>query len=323
MNPATPPLGLHHITAISGQAVENVRFYTQVLGLRLAKRSVNQDDPGTYHLFYTDGDAHPGTDITFFPWAHAPQHTPGVGVVGETMLTIPIGTMDAWATRLQGHGVRTEAFAERFGERALPFFDPHGMRLALVEGPQAFGFTPWHKSPVPPQEQILGLHGARVPIRELGPSDAFLRDVMGFERSGEEHGWVRYTLPGAPSGGAGHILDLREAPLERRGAWGVGSVHHLAWTVRDTAHQEALREAVALAGRRPSEIIDRFWFRSVYFMEPGGILFELATEGPGFAIDEEPEHLGEQLILPPWLEPHRRQIEATLPDLSDALQGQA
>ena len=320
---ALPPIGLHHVTAIAGDPVENLRFYQGVMGLRLVKKSVNQDDPATYHLFYADGEGHPGTDLTFFPWAHAKPGTPGVGVVQETYLTVPFGTLGAWERRLSAAGVRLDPIVERFGERALPFADPHGLRLALVEGPNPFAFTPWDASPVPAAEQIRGLHGARAPLREIAPSERFLTEVMGFDRVGEEDGWVRFVLPNAPEGGAGRILDVREDPAGRRGAWGVGSVHHLAWTVTDDEHQAGLRDAVARAGRRPSEVIDRFWFRSVYFMEPGGVLFELATEGPGFAVDEDPAALGERLILPPWLEPYRPRIEAVLPDLSDHQAGAA
>ena len=313
-----PPIGLHHVTAIAGDPVENLRFYRDVMGLRLVKRSVNQDDPATYHLFYADAEGNPGTDLTFFPWPHAKPGTPGVGVVQETYLTVPAGTLEAWETRLRDGGARVDPITTRFGDRTLPFADPHGLRLALVEGPDPFGFAPWLEGPVPVAEQVRGLHGARAPLREVAPSERFLTEVMGFERAGEERGWVRFVLPGAPAGGAGRILDVREDPAGRRGSWGVGSVHHLAWTVRDGEHQEALRAAVADAGRRPSEVIDRFWFRSAYFMEPGGVLFELATEGPGFAVDEEPAALGERLILPPWLEPYRARIEAVLPDLTAA-----
>jgi len=318
MTNATPARGLHHITAIAGDPVENLRFYQHVLGLRLVKKSVNQDDPATYHLFYADGAGTPGTDITFFPWAHAKPGTPGVGVVSETLLTVPHGALDYWLERFDALGVRHEPVRTRFGERTLPFSDPHGMRLALVEADDPFGFSAWEHSPVPADRQIRALHGARAPIRELATTRGFLENVMGFSHHGEEDGWHRFVLPGAQGAGAGHLLDLRAAPDERRGSWGVGSVHHLAWTVDDLEHQSELREAVAAAGRRPSEIIDRFWFQSVYFMEPGGVLFELATKGPGFAVDEDPSALGERLILPPWLEPHRSQIEAVLPDLSDA-----
>lgn len=158
-------------------------------------------------------------------------------------------------------------------------------------------------------------------MRALAPSEAFLTQVMGFERHGSEDGWTRFVLPGAEGTGAGRILDLKEEPELRRGAFGVGTVHHLAWTVDDDRHQNALREAVLRAGRRPSEVIDRFWFRSVYFMEPGGVLFELATKGPGFTVDEDLATLGERLILPPWLEPHRAGIEQTLPELPTARAG--
>ena len=318
MTRPTPARGLHHITAIAGDPIENLHFYRQVLGLRLVKKSVNQDDPTTYHLFYADAEGNPGTDITFFPWAHAQPGSPGVGVVSETLLTVPHGSLPYWQERFASAGVRAEARRERFGEATLPFVDPHGLRLALVEADEPFTFTPWHDGPVPAEHQIRALHGARAPIRDLSPSRAFLEDVMGFVRHGDEDGWQRFVLPGARGAGAGHLLDLREAPDQRRGAWGVGSVHHLAWTVDDGEHQVALRDAVAAAGRRPSEVIDRFWFRSVYFMEPGGVLFELATKGPGFAVDEEPAALGEKLILPPWLEPHRPQIESALPDLGRA-----
>ena len=315
---AHPPIGLHHVTAIAGDPVENLRFYRDVMGLRLVKRSVNQDDPNTYHLFYADAEGHPGTDLTFFPWPHARPGTPGVGVVHETYLTVPPDTLLAWADRLAAGGARVDPIDVRFGDRVLPFADPHGLRLALVEGPEPFAFVPWHEGPVPVAEQVRGLHGARAPLRDLAASERFLTEVMGFERVAADGDWVRFVLPGAPAGGAGRIFEAREDAHGRRGEWGVGSVHHLAWTVTNDEHQVALRDAVARAGRRPSEVIDRFWFRSVYFMEPGGVLFELATVGPGFAVDEDVERLGERLILPPWLEPQRAEIEAKLPDLSAA-----
>jgi glyoxalase family protein len=312
------PHGLHHITAIAGDPIENLRFYRDVLGLRLVKKSVNQDDPATYHLFYADGEGSPGTDITFFPWPNAQRATPGVGVVGETLLTVPTGSLRYWRERLAAHGIASDPPRERFGEPTLRLRDPHGLELALVEAEDPFAFTPHRGGPVPVECQIRALHGARAPVRELAPTRRFLEDVLGFAHRGEEDGWQRFVLPGGSGAGGGRMLDLREAPDERRGAWGVGGVHHLAWTVDDAAHQEALRDAVARAGRRPSEVIDRFWFRSVYFMEPGGVLFELATVGPGFGIDEHLDALGERLILPPWLEPHRASIEARLPDLGEA-----
>jgi glyoxalase family protein len=312
-----PVRGLHHITAIAGDPRENLRFYQGVMGMRLVKKSVNQDDPGTYHLFYADAEGHPGTDLTFFPWPHARPGRPGIGVVEETLLTVPRGSLPTWERRFREHGVHAEPLIERFGEPTLPFTDPHGMRLALVEADDPFPFAPWDGSPVSHEHQVRALHGARVPLRDLAPTRAFLEGVLGFRHHGEEAGWHRFVLPGGTGAGAGHLLDLREEPDGRRGEWGVGTVHHLAWTVDDQAHQVAVRGDVARAGRRPSDVIDRFWFRSVYFPEPGGVLFELATAGPGFAVDEDPSALGERLILPPWLEPYRERIEAALPDLGE------
>ncbi|MDR7414935.1 MAG: ring-cleaving dioxygenase [Armatimonadota bacterium] len=307
-----PVLGLHHITCISGPAQENVDFYAGVLGMRLVKRSVNQDDPGTYHLFYADAEGRPGTDLTFFPWAHMPPGRLGTGLAVEVALAVPQGSLRYWEERLDRYGVRVEPREVRFGEAVLPFADPHGLRLALVEVEER-PFTPWGRSPVPPEHQIRGLHAARVWVQRLRPTVQFLTDVLGFVPLGEEGGWHRYGVAG---GGSGAFLEIQERPWEGRGRWGVGTVHHLAWRVEDEDHQQEVRRRVLLVGLRPTPVIDRFWFRSVYFSEPGGVLFELATDGPGFAVDEDPDHLGERLVLPPWLEPHRAEIEAVLPRLA-------
>ncbi|UCH27293.1 MAG: ring-cleaving dioxygenase, partial [Trueperaceae bacterium] len=308
-------LGLHHVTAIAGDPQENLDFYNDVLGLRLVKKSVNQDDPKTYHLFYADADGRPGTDLTFFPWTQLAPAQKGVGLTTEVMLAVPSGSLSYWQKRLTEQGAAVASPVERFGERSLPFRDPHGLELALVEIDEPRPFSPWQLSPVPAEKQILGLHGVRLWERELERTTEFLTEVMGFEALGQDNGWHRYRVAADGKGASGHLLDIRPVPDGRRGHWGTGSVHHVAWSVRDLDHERALRQRVALAGRRPSDVIDRFWFQSVYFMEPGGVLFELATEGPGFAVDEAPEHLGERLILPPWLEPHRSQIEAALPPL--------
>ncbi len=307
-----PVLGLHHITCICGPAQENVDFYAGVLGMRLVKRSVNQDDPGTYHLFYADGEGRPGTDLTFFPWAHMPPGWLGNGLAMEVALAVPHGSLGYWGERLERYGVRVRPVEVRFGETVLPFEDPHGLRLALV-GVEDRPFTPWESSPIPPEHQIRGLHAARVWVQRLQPTERFLADILGFVLLAEEDGWHRY---GVGSGGSGALLDVQERPWEGRGRWGVGTVHHLAWRVADEDHQQAVRHRVLLVGLRPTPVIDRFWFRSVYFQEPGGVLFELATDGPGFAVDEDPAHLGERLVLPPWLEPRRAEIEAALPQLT-------
>lgn len=314
-NPPAPILGLHHITAMAADPQTNFDFYVGVLGLRLVKRSVNQDDPTTYHLFYADGAGTPGSDLTFFPWPHLPPARPGVGNASEAMLAIPLGSAPAWRERLGARGVAVEGPTLRFGEATLTLRDPDGLELALVETGDPRDFEPWREGPVAPELQIRGLHGVRQLARDLAPVDAFLTGTLGFEVSGEEGGWRRYALPGERLGGSGRFLDVQEIPGGRLGAWGTGGIHHVAWSVEGDDHQRALRRVVADAGRNPSPVIDRFWFRSVYFKEPGGVLFELATLGPGFAVDEEPEHLGERLILPPRFEGLRPRIEAALPPL--------
>ncbi len=307
--------GLHHVTAIAGSAQENLDFYAGVLGMTLVKKSVNQDDPGTYHLFYADAEGHPGTDLTFFPWAQAAPARPGHGLANEVALAVPAGSLAWWGPRLERFGVPIGSAETRFGEKAMRLRDPHGLDVALVETQAAPGrsFTPSESSSVPGERQIRGLHGARLREQKLAATAAFLIEVMGFHHAGTEGEWHRYALA---SGGSGAFVDLAEAPDSPRGFWGVGSVHHLAWRVDDEAHQATVRKRVEAAARRPTPVIDRFWFKSVYFTEPGGVLFELATDGPGFAVDEDPAHLGESLVLPPWLEPRRKAIEAALPRLS-------
>ena len=307
--------GLHHVTAIAGPAQENLDFYAGVLGMRLVKKSVNQDDPGTYHLFYADAEGHPGTDLTFFPWAQMAPSRPGYGLSSEVSLAVPPESLVFWAGRLQRYGATMSTPEVRFGQNALPLTDPHGLRVALVESEDSLGrpFMPWEESPVPVQHQIRGLECARMIERDLVRTSSFLADAMGFTQLGTENGWHRYGVSGGKSGS---YVDLREEPTANRGAWGTGSIHHLAWRVDDEKHQDEVRTRVREGGSRPTPVIDRFWFKSVYFPEPGGVLFELATEGPGFAVDEDPQHLGESLVLPPWLEPERASIEAVLPRLT-------
>jgi glyoxalase family protein len=308
--------GLHHITAIAGPAQENLDFYAGVLGMKLVKKSVNQDDPGTYHLFYADAEGRPGTDLTFFPWAQMAPSRPGHGLAMEVSLAVPEGSLPFWASRLERFGVAIGERETRFGDETLALVDPHGLRVALVASASAGRrpFTPWEGGPVPAERQVRGLDAARLWLRELAPSEALLEAPMGLERVGEERGWVRWAVRGG-AGVSGTRIDLAERSDARRGMWGTGAVHHIAWRVDDEAHELALRDAVAAAGPHPTEVIDRFWFRSVYFKEPGGVLFELATDGPGFAVDEDPAHLGEALVLPPFLEAQRAAIESVLPAL--------
>ena len=305
--------GLHHVTVIAGDAQENLDFYTGVMGMRLVKKTVNQDVPGTYHLFYADGLAHAGTDLTFFPWPDMAPGRGGVGLTVEVALAVPRDSLEYWAGRLEEHGVRGE-IGVRFGERVFSFADPHGLALVLAETGAEREFSAWKASPVPESRQVRGLHGVRLLERSAAPTVNFLTSTLGFREVGEEDGWRRFALPG---GRSGRVLDIREAPSERQGTWGTGSVHHIAWRVPDDSTELMVQRRLQAAGRHPTSVIDRFWFKSVYFKEPGGALFEIATDGPGFGVDESMEELGRRLVLPPWLEGKRRDIEASLPPLRE------
>jgi glyoxalase family protein len=304
--------GLHHITAIAGDPRQNLDFYVRILGLRLVKKSVNQDSPDTYHLFYADAEGSPGTDLTFFPWPGMRKARVGAGMCVEVPFAIPEGSLGFWKDRFDREGVRYGKIETRFGETTLPFEDPDGLQLALVEIAEDRPFARWEKSTVPVEHQLRGMHAGRTTVRDLEPTETLLTRVMGFQKVATEGEWTRYA---AGEGGSGTYAEVRHAPDAGGGYAGVGGVHHIAWTVRDAEEELALREVIEQVGLAPSPKIDRFWFESVYFREPGGVLFELATEGPGFERDEEADRLGEKLILPPWMEHQRAQIEAGLPDL--------
>lgn len=303
--------GIHHVTALAGDAQTNLDFYVGALGLRLVKRSVNQDDPGTYHLFYADADGTPGTDITFFPRRGMGPGRKGVGQVGEVPFAVPAASLEWWRGRLEERAIESGEETVRFGERTIPFRDPDGLHLALVGIEEDREFATWDGSAVPVEHQIRGVHAVRIRERALDPTVRLLQDTMGFRHVAEEEGWHRW----AAGDGSGTYAEIQETPEAPPGVWGAGTVHHVAWRVRDDDEQVALRSAVQATGLSPTPVIDRFWFQSVYFKEPGGTLFELATEGPGFDRDESPDRLGESLVLPPWLEEHRDEIEAALPPL--------
>jgi glyoxalase family protein len=235
-----------------------------------------------------------------------------VGLTNEVALAVPPDTLGWWSDRLKAAGVRVGEPATWFGEPVLPFEDPDGLALALVETSDSREFTAWADSPVDSARQIRGLHAVRMAQQALEPTTRFLTQGLGFTAAGEERGWHRFTVQG---GGSSRALDIQVLPDAQRGTWGLGSVHHIAWRVPDGGAQREVQASVARAGGRPTEVIDRFWFQSVYFREPGGALFEVATDGPGFAVDEPAEALGERLILPPWLEPRRAAIERALPKL--------
>jgi len=283
--------------------------------MRLVKKSVNQDAPDTYHLFYADGVGSPGTDLTFFPWPDLPKARPRVGQIVEVPFAVPQGSLAYWQERLTENDVTIQDEEMRFGERTLPFEDPHGLRLALVETDDDREFEPWTHSPVPAEHQVRGMHAVRLWEHELGPTETLLTEVMGFEKISEDDGWHRYGVEGSGSGTLAEVKVVDQNPRTSNRVGGTGAVHHAAWRMRDSEEELELRDFIARVGLQPSPQIDRHWFKSVYFREPGGVLFELATDGPGFTVDEDRENLGTSLVLPPSMEDQREEIEANLPPL--------
>ncbi|MET3354001.1 UNVERIFIED_ORG: glyoxalase family protein [Xanthobacter viscosus] len=307
--------GIHHVTAIAGSARRNLDFYTATLGLRLVKKTVNFDDPGTYHFYFGDDAGRPGSILTFFPWEHADEGRAGVGETQETAFRIPEASIGYWTGRLIARGLAPELPEKRFGASVISFKDPDGMRLALVGVPGIDAEPAWTGGEVPAEHAIRGLHSVTLLLKEAGPTAAILTDVFGFAETGREGTRIRFTAAGAEGDGQiGTIVDIREAGGFLSGRQGRGSVHHIAFRAADDAAQAGMVERLtAHHGARVTGQRDRNYFRSVYFREPGGVLFEIATDDPGFAVDEAPESLGEALKLPAQYEAHRAEIEATLP----------
>lgn len=305
--------GIHHVTAIAGPAQRNLDFYTRTLGLRLVKKTVNFDDPGTYHLYYGDEQGRPGTILTFFPWAHAAAGRLGVGQAQETLFRVPEGAIGYWLHRFVERGVAHEAVTKRFGETVLAFKDPDGMALALVAVRGAEAEPAWSDGTIPAEHAIRGFHGVSLLLEEAAATGAILTDVLGFAEGAREGSLVRFQAPDTTIGG---IVDIRAAGGFLPGRMGAGSVHHIAFrAASDEVQAEMARKLADRHGIRTTEQKDRNYFRSVYFREPGGILFEIATDDPGFAADEPVGSLGRALKLPKVLEPRRAAIEAVLPAL--------
>jgi glyoxalase family protein len=307
--------GIHHVTAIAGNALRNYDFYTRSLGLRFVKKTVNFDDPGTYHFYYGDETGHPGTILTFFPWEGAAPGRGGVGQTQQTAFRVPARSLGYWTHRFIEKGIAHEALEKRFGEAVLPFTDPDGMSLALVGVPGAENEAGWSNGDVPAEHAIRGFHGVTVLLESAAKTSAIFTDVFGFAETGREGSTIRYRAPGDA---VGAIVDIYEAKGFLPGRQGRGSVHHIAFRATDDAAQsEMARRLVQDHGMHPTEQKDRNYFRSVYFREPGGILFEIATDIPGFAVDEPVASLGQALKLPAFLEPHRKDIAAVLPALDE------
>lgn len=304
--------GFHHLTAIVGDPQQNIDFYTRVLGQRLVKQTVNFDDPGTYHLYYGDGEGAPGTILTFFPWPHAPQGRRGTGQIVTIAFSIPATALDYWVDRLSQHGVAITGPTARFNEQVISFLDPHGLSLELVAH-QGVGLrSGWENGPIPEVYAIRGFSSITLAETNQEQSAAMLTEVLGFRPLQQEGNRFRYEVG---AGGPGTLVDVLSQPDQPRGRIAVGTVHHVAWRAEDDAHQLAWRQRLLNSGHDVTPVLDRQYFHSIYFREPGGVVFEIATDPPGFSVDESTEELGTHLKLPEWLEPHRFKIEEVLPQI--------
>jgi glyoxalase family protein len=308
--------GMHHVTAISGNADRNLEFYTGTLNLRLVKKTVNFDDPGTYHFYFGDEAGQPGSILTFFPWEHASAGQAGIGLTHQTAFRVPARSLGYWTHRFIEKGVAHGALEKRFGEPVLTFSDPDGTRLALVGVAGAESEPAWSNGTVPLEHAIRGLHGVTLLLRETPATGAILTDVFGFSAVGTEGAISRFRFKDAGMGG---VIDLYGAGDFLRGHLGRGSVHHVAFRAADDGQQAAMAKRLRDNHNiETTEQKDRQYFRSVYFREPGGVIFEIATDEPGFATDESLATLGASLKLPPFLESRRKEIEAMLPRLREA-----
>ncbi|MFS0820491.1 ring-cleaving dioxygenase [Bacillus sp. 1P02SD] len=296
--------GIHHITAIVGHPQENVDFYAGVLGLRLVKKTVNFDDPGTYHFYFGDDVGNPGSIITFFPWADAYQGKIGDGQVGVTTYVVPKGALPFWESRLTKFKLSYKK-TERFGEQYLQFNDIHGLQLELVEREEGAN-SKWEFGDVTSNVAIKGFGGAVLFSSQPEQTEKLL-SVMGLERIGEEGDFLRCKA----EGDIGNVIDVKRTPGEK-GKMGVGIVHHIAWRAKDNEEQLQWQQYIADHGYGVTQVRDRNYFNAIYFREHGEILFEIATDPPGFGIDEEYEKMGSELKLPPQYEPHRQKIENVL-----------
>lgn len=297
--------GIHHITAFARNPQENVDFYAGILGLRLIKKTVNFDAPEVYHLYFGDKNGNPGTIITFFPWQESRRGRVGGGQVGMTTFVVPEGALDFWEARLTGFGISVMK-AERFSERYLQFSDHEGLHLELVERAEGAN-SEWTFGGIPADKAIKGFGGAVLYSTNSKRTMDALEHTLGLERVQEHAGFVRFRAPGE----LGNLIDVPSSNMEW-GAGGAGTVHHIAWRAADFEQHRQWQQQVADSGYKPTEIKDRQYFNAIYFREAGGILFEIATDPPGFARDEDMDKLGEQLMLPSWFESRRAEIEANL-----------
>lgn len=304
--------GIHHVTAIAGDPQANVDFYAGVLGLRLVKVTVNYDDPHTYHLYYGDEVGHPGTIITFFPWPGAARGRTGTGQVTVTAFAIPDGSLGFWVDRLKTHEVEFAGPSHRFDEEVIGLQDPDGLHLELVTGRRAPDTDPRPDGTIPGKYAIQGFQGVTAAVEGYERTAGLLTATLGLQEVGAMGNRFRFTVG---EGGAQGVVDLLCLPSGPRGRVAVGAVHHIAWRTSDDEAQRAWRAKIARLGYNVTPILDRLYFRSIYFREPGGVLFEIATDLPGFAVDEPPDQLGRRLTLPSSLESTRAELVKALPAL--------
>jgi len=312
--------GIHHITAIASSALENVAFYENVLGLRLVKKTVNFDDPYTYHLYYGDSDGTPGTIMTFFPWENLPRGEAGAGMVTAIAFSIPVGSIDYWRKQLSVHGIESME-GERFGEVFIQFADPHGLSLELIETPTVHSILNRRRNSKPADHRIVGFHSATALLRSLEETQTMLVNLMGMKLHHKEGNRYRFKMKSDES--FGHFYDVVVDSQAKAGQQGGGTVHHIAFRTPTYDEQTYWQKSLRDSGYSVTPIRDRKYFKSIYFHEPGGILFEIATDPPGFTVDEPYESLGRDLKLPEQYESRRSEIERRLPGLKASGQREA
>ncbi|WP_150251352.1 ring-cleaving dioxygenase [Nocardiopsis deserti] len=308
------PAGIHHVTAIASDPQANADFYLRALGMRMVKRTVNFDSPQTYHLYYGDRAGNPGTIMTFFPWPGAPRGRVGAGQATTTTFSVPEGSLGWWARHLAALGVEATRPAERGEEDVLSLRDPDGLVIELAASADHHDTDPWDGAAVPPEHAIRGIRAVTLTEQDVEGTVQMLGDQLGFHLAGESGDRTRFHT-NASGRGVGTIVDVVAAPRAARGLVAAGTVHHVAYRAPDGPVQEAWRQRLEEDGVGVTEVRDRCYFTSIYFREPGGVLLEIATDGPGFDYDEPLLELGRSLRLPPWLEPDREQIAAHLPAL--------
>jgi glyoxalase family protein len=299
------------VTAITGDVQKCVDFYAGVLGLRFVKKSINQDVPDTYHIYFGDYVGSPGTAMTFFGWPAWPKRRAGSGQVTTVSFTVPQRSLDFWNSRLSKLGVDAGR-TSRFGTDSIVVVDPDGIELELIAQSSDQPWVPWRDGPVDEEHAIRGFHSVTMTVAEATATFDLLVKTMGFRKVGQEGSRTRFETG---QGGPHAILDVIESPEGPEGEESIGTVHHVAWRAADAGHQAEWREVLVKAGRNVTPVIDRYYFKSIYYREPGGVLFEIATDGPGFTVDEKAESLGSSLSLPPWFQVRRDRLDVTLPPI--------